>query len=267
MSLKVSIAGVTGWTGSAVARAVLASSDFELVGALARKRIGVDVGEAIGQEACGVGISDEVVDALPDGTEVLIDYTHPGVVKGHVRAALERGVSVVVGTSGLSAEDYDEIAALASRVGAGVVAAGNFSLTAALAKHCAGIVARHIPQWEIIDYSHGGKPDAPSGTARELADFLGEVAQNRFQVQPADTLGVPEARGATLGGAQVHSLRLPSYVLSFETIFGLPDERLVLRHDAGSSAEPYVKGTLLAATQAVEVTGLIRGLDQLLFPK
>ena len=71
---------------------------------------------------------------------------------------------------------------------------------------------------------------------------------------------------ATIEGTQVHSIRLPSYVIAFETIFGLPDERLSIRHDAGSGAQPYVSGTLLAARKVLEVRGLVRGLDRLLFP-
>src|ERR1700726_4063302 len=72
---------------------------------------------------------------------------------------------------------------------------------------------------------------------------------------------IGEARGATIEGTQVHSLRLPGYVIAFETIFGLPDERLSIRHDAGSGAGPYVSGTLLAARKVLEVSGLVRGLD------
>ena len=256
MSMKVSIAGVTGWTGSAVTKAVLASNEFQLAGALARGRVGEDVGEVLGHSACGVPISSDIEGALPEGTEVFIDYTHPGVVKEHVLTALKKGVSAVVGTSGLSAEDYQEIEGVALDAGAGVIAAGNFSLTAALVKHFAGIAAKHVPHWEIIDYSSAKKPDAPSGTARELADFLGEVAENRFEVDPEETMGERDARGATLGGAQVHSLRLPSYILSVEALFGLQDERLSIRHDAGSGAEPYVNGTLLAAKRSVSSSGL-----------
>jgi 4-hydroxy-tetrahydrodipicolinate reductase len=171
----------------------------------------------------------------------------------------------VIGTSGLNADDYADIDRRARDRRVGVIAAGNFSLTAALAKHFAGIAARHIPHWEIIDYAPGTKPDVPSGTANELAEFLGDVAKNEL-LHPIDTiLGPKEARGATIAGTQVHSMRLPSFTLSFETLFGLPGERLSIRHDAGSGAEPYVNGTLLAAGRAMETNGVVRGLDTLLF--
>jgi 4-hydroxy-tetrahydrodipicolinate reductase len=99
----------------------------------------------------------------------------------------------------------------------------------------------------------------------ELAEELGKVAQNQLGRPIEQTHGPKEVRGASIGGAQVHSIRLPSYVIAFETIFGLPDERLTIRHDAGTSAAPYVSGTLLAARKVIEVTGLVRGLDRLLF--
>jgi 4-hydroxy-tetrahydrodipicolinate reductase len=79
------------------------------------------------------------------------------------------------------------------------------------------------------------------------------------------THGIREARGATVAGTQVHSVRLPGIVLAFEAIFGLPDERLTIRHDAGKGAEPYVGGTLLAVRRVMETAGLVRGLDRLLF--
>jgi 4-hydroxy-tetrahydrodipicolinate reductase len=149
--------------------------------------------------------------------------------------------------------------------GLGVIAAGNFSLTAALAKHFALLAAKHLPSWEIIDYAHAEKPDAPSGTTRELAEALGEIAQNKLALPVEKTHGPREARGASIAGTQVHSIRLPGIVLAFETIFGLPNERLTIRHDAGKGAEPYVNGALLAVRRVMEVTGLVRGLDRLLF--
>lgn len=194
------------------------------------------------------------------------DYnTAPDAVKSNVLAALDKGVRVVVGTSGLTASDYAEIEQRARERKLGVMAAGNFSVTAALAKHFALIAAQHLPSWEIIDYASAAKIDAPSGTTRELAEELANVSQNQLEVALEDTHGAKEARGATIDGTQVHSIRLPGYVIAFETIFGLPDERLSIRHDAGSGAGPYVSGTLLATRKVMEVSGLIRGLDRLLF--
>ncbi len=266
MSIRVCVAGVTGWTGRAVAEAVMASPDFRLVAALARSAAGRDAGRAIGrEEPAGVTIAPDPGEALAGAPDVWIDYTHPAAVKSHALTALAAGTRVVIGTSGLSARDFEDIetAALAARSGA--IAAGNFSVTAAILKHLAGIAAKHLPHREIVDFARADKPDAPTGTARELAEYLATVSPNQLHFPVEETLGDPGTRGAEIGGTQVHSVRLPSYVVSVEALFGLPGERLTIRHDAGTSAQPYVAGTLLAARRVGEVTGLVRGLDSLLF--
>ena len=197
----------------------------------------------------------------------MIDYTKPHVVKGHALAALAAARAVVIGTSGLGADDYAEIDAAARAAGRGVVAAGNYSITATLLKRLALEAARLVADVEIIDYASAGKPDTPSGTGRELAEALSAVRLPGTSKPVGDLTGLPETRGATLARPtpiQVHSVRMPSYVLACEAIFGAPDERLVIRHDAGSSAAPYVAGTLLAARRVVDRVDLTRGIDDLI---
>jgi 4-hydroxy-tetrahydrodipicolinate reductase len=263
--IRVCVAGATGWTGSAVTKAVLASSDFKLTGAIARKRVGEDAGTVLESSPSGISISTGLEAVSGENTDVLVDYTDPASVKDRATQALRKGLRVVIGTSGLTADDYAEIDREAKQQGLGVIAAGNFSITAALAKHCALLAAQYLPSWEIVDYADAAKIDAPSGTTRELAEELAAVRKNARAVSIAATVGARDARGADIAGTQVHSLRLPSYIISFETIFGLPDERLSIRHDAGSGAQPYVGGTLLAVRKVVEITGVVRGLDRLLF--
>jgi 4-hydroxy-tetrahydrodipicolinate reductase len=267
MPIRVVVAGATGWTGRAVVAAVLMSSEFQLAGAVARSAAGRDAGEAIGLAAAGLAISAKLGEALGAPSDVVIDYTKPDSVKGHAMLALEKGRHVVIGTSGLSAADFHEIDAAARANGRGVIAAGNFSVTATLLKHFALVAARAIPDVEIIDYASAGKPDTPSGTARELAEALAAINRQPATKPVSELTGLRETRGAAVGegtSVQVHSLRLPSYVLACEAIFGAPDERLTIRHDAGSSATPYVAGTLLAVRRVGEQVGLRRGLDSLL---
>ena len=253
--LQICVAGATGWTGSTLVEAVLDADDLALRSAVARS--------AAGEEMRGAPVFASVGEAL-DGVDVLIDFTSHLVAKQHVIAAIERGVAAVLGTSGLTADDYAEIDAAARSRGVGVVAAGNFSLTAAMAQAAALLAARHLPQWEVIDYASATKPDVPSGTARELAERLAGVRRPVLERPLEETAGPREARGATVGDTQVHSVRLPSFVVSTEVVFGLPDERLSIRHDAGDSPTPYVAGTLLAARKAPGRIGLTRGLDTLL---
>jgi 4-hydroxy-tetrahydrodipicolinate reductase len=195
---------------------------------------------------------------------VFFEYTKPDVAKANVLAALQKGAQVVIGTSGLTHEDYAEIATVAEQCQRGVLAVGNFALTVVLLQKFAEIAARYIPQWEIIDYASDKKKDAPSGTARELAYRLGQVRPSELTVPLAQTQGVVETRGARMSGSQVHSVRLPGYTISAEIIFGLPDQKLTIRHDSGNSAQPYVDGALLALRKVSAFVGLRRGLDHVL---
>ncbi|MBW3593050.1 MAG: 4-hydroxy-tetrahydrodipicolinate reductase [Actinobacteria bacterium] len=261
--MSLCIAGATGWTGRALVPAVLEAPDLELVSAVSRSAAGRDVGDALGGAAIGVPVHAAVQDAL-DGVDVLVDYTSPTAVKANALAAIEAGVAVVIGSSGLARADFDDIDAAARRRSVGVIASGNFSLTAAMCQAAALLAARHLPHWEIIDYASATKPDVPSGTARELAERLGDVRPPEPGYPIEELHGPQEARGATVAGVQVHSVRLPSFVVSTEVVFALPDERLTIRADAGTTAEPYVGGTLLAVRKVREVVGLVRGLDTLL---
>jgi len=181
-----------------------------------------------------------------------------------VLAGLQQGAHAVIGTSGLTDEDYDEIAMVAEQRGLGVLAVGNFALTVVLLQKFSEIAARYIPQWEIIDYAHDGKKDAPSGTARELAYRLSNIRPSEPTIPVEQTLGVVETRGARLTGSQIHSIRLPGYTISAEIIFGMPDQKLTIRHDSGISAQPYVDGALLAIRKVNTFIGLRRGLDHVL---
>ncbi len=261
--LTVCIAGATGWTGRALVPAVLAAPDLTLGSAVSRSAAGRDLGEALGGEPLGVPVHASVSEAL-DGVDVVVDYTSATAVKANALAAIGAGVAVVIGSSGLTADDLGEIDAAARERSVGVVASGNFSLTAAMCQAAALLAARHLPQWEVIDYASATKPDVPSGTARELAERLGEVRTPAIGVPVEEIHGPREARGAAVAGTQVHSVRLPSFVVSTEVVFGLPDERLTIRHDAGMTPEPYVAGTLLAVRRAPALVGLTRGLDTLL---
>ena len=131
----------------------------------------------------------------------------------------------------------------------------------------------------LVDYTHAsvvkenvlaavargvGVVVGSSGTSREVAERLAGVHAPEVAVPLDATLGEREARGATVAGTQVHSLRLPSFTVSTEVVFAATGERLSIRHDAGVSAAPYVAGTLLAIRAVPGRVGLTRGLDRLL---
>jgi 4-hydroxy-tetrahydrodipicolinate reductase len=262
--LNVCLAGATGWAGSELARSIARTADVTLVAAVARRHAGRVLGDLLGEPALICRTYVSAAEALANPCDVFVEYTKPESAKANILAALAHGANVVVGTSGLTDSDFAEIDVMARKRGRGVLACGNFALTVVLLQKFAETAARLIPQWEIIDYAHDDKIDAPSGTARELAFRLSKVRKPEPTVPPDQTVGPRETRGATVSGSQVHSIRLPGYVISAEIIFGMPDQKLTIRHDSGNSARPYVDGALLAIRKVSTLIGVHRGLDSVL---
>jgi 4-hydroxy-tetrahydrodipicolinate reductase len=264
MAIKVCLAGATGWAGSELARGIARTADLTLAAAVSRKHAGRVLADVLEEPRLECCVYASAVEALANECDVFVEYTGPDSAKSNILAALQHGAHVVVGASGLSADDFVQIDAVARASGRGVLAAGNFAMTAVLLMKFAELAARYIPQWEIIDYAHDDKRDAPSGTARELAERLSKVRRSQQSVPIDQTIGVRESRGATISESQIHSLRLPGYVISAEIIFGMPDQRLSIRHDSGKSAVPYVDGALLAIRRVSTLIGVHRGLDSVL---
>lgn len=265
MALRVFVAGGTGWAGSELSRGIVRTKGMELVGALSRKHSGKNLSDILKLQSGIIPIYEDIETALTKTDfDVLVEFTKPDIAKTNIIAALKRGKNVVVGTSGLTENDYTEIGKIAVDNDSSVLAVGNFAITVVLLQKFSEIAAKFIPNFEIIDYAHENKVDSPSGTARELAHRLSKVQESKVYVSGKELIGLRESRGTRLAGVQVHSIRLPGYVISIESIFGLKDEKLTLRHDSGSSAEPYVNGGLLAIEKVGTFKGLKRGLDSVM---
>jgi len=178
----------------------------------------------------------DVTDADPAGCDAAVDFTRPDAVVANVRACLDAGVPVVVGTSGWEAGPVDEAARAA---GLAVLYAPNFALGAVLMMRFAAEAARILPRAEIVELHHEGKLDAPSGTAKATAERMGT-------------------------GPTIHSVRLPGLVAHQEVILGGPGETLTIRHDT-TSREAFVPGVLLALERLRGLPpGLTVGLEAVL---
>ncbi len=264
MPIRICLAGATGWAGSELSRAIASTADLSVVSAVGRTHAGRVLGDVLGEPKLTARVFATSAEALAVPCDVFVEYTSPESAKANILAALEHDAHVVVGTSGLTERDLAEIDVAAQRKRRGVLACGNFALTAVLLQKFAEAAARLIPQWEIIDYASDSKTDAPSGTVRELADRLSKVRNPVLTVPLEKTVGPRETRGATVSGSQVHSLRLPGFVISAEVIFGMDEQRLSIRHDSGNSARPYADGALLAIRKVSTLVGVHRGLDSVL---
>jgi 4-hydroxy-tetrahydrodipicolinate reductase len=259
MSIEICLAGATGNVGRELVKTILRSDDLRLAAAVGKTSAGQSLGKVLGEPRLDLQVDSSVEEALARSWDILIDYTAPDAVKGNVVAALNGRRNVVIGTSGLTDMDYVEIEELALEKGVGVLAAGNFSITATLVQHFARLAAEYLPTWEILDYASDAKPDSPSGTAREIAYTVGKVAKPRWAVPVAETQGPRDSRGTELNGTLVHSIRVPGFYSSLEVMFGSSGERLSLRHDS-MSYQPYIEGTLLAVREVGNFVGLRRGL-------
>lgn len=263
--IKVCVAGATGWAGAALSKGIDNDQELELVAGISRKMAGKNLSVLLQLTAHDVPVFENTSEALSAvDCDVFVEFTKPDVAKKNVLIAIEKGINVVIGTSGLTTEDYEEIEALALQKKVSVLAVGNFAITAVLLQKFSEMAAKYIPNFEVIDYADSHKIDTPSGTTLELVDKLSKVQIPTDFVTAKNLIGPIESRGAKVSNVTVHAVRLPSYTIAVETIFGLEEERLTIRHDSGTGAAPYVKGGLLAIKKVGSFKGFKRGLESIM---
>lgn len=261
--IKVLVSGACGRMGQAVVKAVLEDPELQLVGAVDIKA-GGDAGELVGMGKCGVEIADNLEAAIDAAQpEVMVDFTRPDVVYGNAVIALKKGVSPVIGTTGLSDEAKAELEKLALDNNAPCFIAPNFAIGAVLMMLMARQAAKYMPEVEIIELHHDKKLDAPSGTALQTAAMISEVRAAHQQGNPEESEKVAGARGANVDGMHIHSVRLPGYVAHQEVIFGGLGQTLTIRHDS-LNRESFMPGVCLACKKVRGLKGLVVGLDKVM---
>jgi 4-hydroxy-tetrahydrodipicolinate reductase len=244
VSVKVGVLGARGRVGSEVCRGVEAADDLELAAA-------VDAGDSL--------------EALT-AAEVVVDFTHPGVVMENLRWCVGHGLHCVVGTTGFDADRLDQLrTALAAAPGVGLLVAPNFSIGAVLMMRFAVAAAPYYESVEIVELHHPDKADAPSGTSRRTAELVAAARREagRGPVPDATSSGLDGARGAEVEGVRVHAVRARGLVAHQEVILGGPGETLTIRHDSMDRAS-FIPGVLMAVRAISEHPGLTVGLEHLL---
>ncbi len=250
--IGVGVLGAGGRMGRAVCGAVAGAEDLELVAA-------VDPA-AMGEAVEGVVVVATLDAIAGAGCHVAVDFTHPSVVMANARWCLSNGIHLVIGTTGLSDADLDELRQLAA--GANVVVAPNFSLGAVLLLRFVAEAAKHLDAAEIIELHHDGKADAPSGTAVATARIIGAARVGTWRA-PGGDAAYPGARGTEIDGVRVHAVRLPGLLAHEEVLFGGPGQVLSIRHDTTDRAA-FMPGVLLAVRSVMDRPGLTVGLGSLL---
>lgn len=264
MTIRVLVNGVAGKMGRIMAGEICAAEDMELVAGVDRQCIGYDIGPLLGLPEMGVCVEDDLAAVIqrvkPD---VMLDFTHPQAVMGNLRTAVSLGQACVVGTTGLTEQDLEEVKNLAEANNTAVFVAPNFAISAVLMMRFAEEAVKYLPHYEIIEIHNDKKADAPSGTAINTAK---RMSVNRAPMVQGDLNSfevIPGSRGGDFQGARIHSVRLPGVVAVQEVIFGGPGQTLTIRQDS-TDRNGFWPGVALALRKVGGLKGLVYGLDEIM---
>ncbi|WZH36968.1 MAG: 4-hydroxy-tetrahydrodipicolinate reductase [Microbacterium enclense] len=237
MTTRVAIVGGTGKLGGVIREVVEAEEGFEVSAVLTSKSAMSEL----------------------DGADLVVDASTPAVSIDIVRAAIDRGINVLVGTSGWSNERIALVRPLVDASGTGAVFIPNFSLGSVIGSALAAAAAPFFRSIEIIEAHRETKVDSPSGTAVRTAEL---IAAARVEVGPVDSPHVDQrARGQRVASVPIHSLRRPGVVARQETVLSGAGESLTIVHDTVDPATAYAPGIRIALAAAREATGVVIGLD------
>nr|WP_245817672.1 4-hydroxy-tetrahydrodipicolinate reductase [Hydrococcus rivularis] len=269
--IPVVVNGAAGKMGREVIKAVANAEDMILVGAVDRNPDyrGQDVGKVAGCGELEVPIVDDLQSVLVLATQekvqgVMVDFTHPDGVYDNVRSAIAYGIRPVVGTTGLTPEQIQDLADFAEKASTGCLIIPNFCIGVVLLQQAAIQASQYFDHVEIIELHHNQKADAPSGTAIKTAEMLSELGKTYNPTSVKETETITGARGGLTGeNIRIHSVRLPGLIAHQEVIFGAPGQIYTLRHDTMDRA-CYMPGVLLAIRKVTQLKSLVYGLEKIL---
>jgi len=259
--IKVVVQGALGRMGREVINALCNEPETQLVGAVELQATEdyLDLPHNSGNVPFSSDIRYILTKCHP---HVLVDLSIAQATMPAVRIATEQGVNLVIGTTGLTPDDIDEIDRLAKAHQVGAVVAPNFALGAVLMVHLAKIAGKYLDYAEIIELHHHQKVDAPSGTALSTAKAMAQAKGKSFS-RPPEPKGNLSSRGEQVEGIAIHSVRLPGLMAHQEVILGAAGQTLSIRHDT-INRECFMPGIILAIKEVVKHQGLVYGLDTLL---
>ncbi len=255
MSIKVIIAGFKGKMGSTAVQMVKEDYDLTLAAVLDPF--------ATEESVDGIPVFKSKEELIGFNADVWVDFTTPKFAYENTRFALENGFAPVVGTTGFTPEQIEELTELSAEKKLGGLIAPNFAIGAILLMQFAAQAAKYFPHLEIIELHHDKKKDAPSGTAVKTAELISQVRTSLHQGAVDEEELMAGARGAEFDGFRIHSVRLPGLVAHQEVIFGAQGEGLTIRHDSYDRVS-FMSGVNLGIKEVVKREKLVYGLEHLL---
>lgn len=262
--VKIVVAGPRGRMGREAVQLVSNTDYFELVAAVDHKNDGKILGDLDGFFGLNTPIYANIEQCFKEHRpDVLIDLTTPEVGMYHTKTALNNGVRPVVGTTGFSDTDLQELDQLCKEKELGCIIAPNFAVGAILMMKFSRLAAKYFENVEIIELHHDQKLDAPSGTAVKTAQMISEVRTPKEQGHPNEKETIQGARGANFDGMHIHSVRLPGLIAHQQVLFGSEGQTLTIRHDSYNRAS-FMSGVKLAVDTVVKIDSLVYGLENII---
>lgn len=263
--IKVAIAGPRGRMGQEAVHTVMNNEGMTLVAVLDHREIASQLG-AYEQfpNTYEIPVYTDLTQLFAKNKpDVLIDLTTPEAVYEHTKLALESGVRPVIGTTGFTDEQLQQLTDFAKNNKIGGIIAPNFAVGAVLMMKFAAMAAKYMPDVEIIELHHDQKLDAPSGTAIKTAQLIQENRPSHKQGHPDEKETIPGARGADFDGMRIHSVRLPGLVAHQEVLFGGEGQMLTIRHDSYNRGS-FMSGVKICVEKVMELDHLVYGLENIL---
>ncbi len=264
--VTVVVHGAMGKMGKTVINAICQEPLTRLVGAVDMKISGdrLQLPDGSGDVPLSTELDSILASQKPD---VLVDFSVAKAAMPAIRAAAKRKVNLVIGTTGFTATDVEEIKKLVETNGIGAVMASNFALGAVVMIHLARVAARYFDYAEIIEFHHNMKMDAPSGTALSTAKSMAQAKGKPFNRPPVEKAEASaealKSRGEQTEGISIHSVRLPGLLAHQEVILGAAGQTLTIRHDT-IDRDCFMPGVILAVKAVVKRRGLTIGLAPIL---
>lgn len=263
-TIKIVIAGPRGRMGSEAVKLVQNKDNYELVAVVDHKNDGGILSDFKGFEGIDVPVYSDIEKCFKnEACDVLIDLTTPEVGMHHTKTALTYGVRPVVGTTGFTKENLQELEDLCHDTSLGAIIAPNFAVGAVLMMKFSQMAAKYFNDVEIIEMHHDQKLDAPSGTAVKTAEMIRDVRESKQQGHPNEKETLAGARGADFDGMHIHSVRLPGLIAHQQVMFGSSGQTLQIRHDS-YNRESFMSGVALAVNTVVKIDTLVYGLENIM---
>ena len=259
-TISVVIHGATGRMGAETVRAVSGADDMILAGATCHTPRGDSLPTPSGEVPLSTDLASMLDSAQPD---VMVEFTHAEACMAAAALAADRGVHMVLGASGLNADQLQQLDTMSREHGVGIIVAPNFALGAVVLKKLAEQAAAFFDYVDVVEAHHEMKIDSPSGFSMAIARGMRDQRDHDFQRNETTVHHLPETRGGDIGGAGIHSLRLPGRSAHHEVIFGAAGQTLSIRHDT-LGRDCYMPGVLRCVREAVNRPGLTVGLETVL---